>query len=80
MDVLGAGFDAPGGEGVGAEARLEPVGERLRRGEAAVAVVEGHCGNFDESARVGWEIEWGFNFGGGGEEVEDGEGGEEEIG
>lgn len=36
VDILGAGLDAPGGEGVGGEPRLEPVGEGLRVGEAVV--------------------------------------------
>lgn len=37
VDVLGAGFDAPGGEGLGGEAGLQPVGEGLRRGEGVAA-------------------------------------------
>lgn len=37
MHVFGAGFDAPRCEGVGGEARLEPVGEGLRRGEGVAA-------------------------------------------
>lgn len=37
MHVFGAGFDAPRCEGVRGEARLEPVGEGLRRGEGVPA-------------------------------------------
>lgn len=44
VDVLGPGLDPPRGERIGAQSRLEPIGERLRGGEVAVVVVEGHCG------------------------------------
>lgn len=54
MNVLGAGFDAPRGEGVCREAGFEPVGEGLRGGEATVRVRvwEGHSGEFEEATGV----------------------------
>lgn len=87
VDVLGAGLDAPGGEGVGGEAGTEPVGEGLGVGEVvAAASGEGHGGDFEETARAKWETEnLGFGEeglsagGGGGEEEADGESSEEEI-
>lgn len=82
MDVFGAGLDPPGGQRVGEQARLEPVGEGLWGGE----VVEGHDGDFEKAARGGREMKkWGFgeegsSGGGGREEETEGEGREEEIG
>lgn len=54
VDVLGAGLDAPGGEGVGGEPRLEPVGEGLRGGEAVVDLRAGarHGGDSEEPPEV----------------------------
>lgn len=58
MDVLRAWFHAPRGEGIGGQARLEPIGERLRGGERVeigLGVGEGHDGYFEKATRVFWE-------------------------
>jgi len=67
VNVLGAGFDAPRGEGVGRESGFEPVGEGLRGGEATVRVrvCEGHGGEFEEA--TGLVVREREGFGGGGD-------------
>lgn len=62
MDVLGAGLDTPGREGVRRQTGLEPLRERLWRDEEVVATREqidlmircrvGHGGNFEKTTRV----------------------------
>lgn len=54
VDVLGAGLDAPGGEGVGGQPGLEPVGEGLRGGEAVadLGAGAGHGGDPEEPPGV----------------------------
>lgn len=93
MNVLGAGLHTPGGEGVRRQTDLEPVGERLRRGEV-VATREkinlrvrrgvGHDGDFKKATRVQGEREKRTSGGEGGlsggrEEKANREGCEEEI-
>lgn len=55
VDVLGPRLDPPRGEGVGGQPRLEPVGEGLRGGEAAMEGLGarlGHGGDLEEPAGV----------------------------
>ena len=57
VDVLGAGFDAPGGERVGGQSGFEPVGEGLWVGEVVRLGFgglgrEGHGGNLEKATRV----------------------------
>lgn len=85
MDVLRAGFGAPGCEGIGGETGTEPIGEGLRGGEVvAVGVVvgEGHDGDFVETAGVklgiGENDDWGNVFRGI-EKDEESKSGENEI-
>lgn len=89
VDVLGAGFDAPRGEGVGGQAGLKPIGEGLRVREGVGGFRrsgdgKGHNGKAKESARVKWECDFGDEgeggggFGGG-EEKEERKGSEDKV-
>lgn len=95
MNILGARLHAPRSKQVSGEARLEPIGERLRRrerrGQAAgasrVRRARERGGHFGESARVRGEREFVVvgdeekegGFGGGGEEDEERESSEDDV-
>lgn len=53
VDILGAGFDAPGSQRIGWQTGFEPIGESLRGGEEMLAVSGlGHDGDFEKTAGV----------------------------
>lgn len=82
MDVFGARLDPPGGEGIGGQAGLEPIGEGLRIGEVG-GFGGRHIGDSEKPARVKRERDFGEEVQGGGfwgrEEKEKREGGKDEV-